>query len=109
RGPESLRKLLEAVDRSQRIRAADVEPWHAVAVVVLVEMHEIAGDQEVAFFSQLNQQTVVARRVSGGIQDHDAAVPEDVLVRRQGLDLAAAADPVREWRSVHAGGRLGRG
>src|SRR5450759_4304870 len=64
-GFEICRELFEAVDRSQAIRAAGVEPRHAVAIVVLVKMHEIAGDQHVACLFELDQQAVVARRVPG--------------------------------------------
>ena len=46
-------------------------------------------------------------RVPGSVQHDDAAVAEHVLVPDDGLDLPAAADPMREIRRIDAGIRLG--
>jgi hypothetical protein len=90
------RDLLEALERSDGLRAVVVEGGNAVRVVVLVEVREVAGEEHVALVLQLDEQRAVPRRMAGRTQDHDGAVAEHVLVQRQRLDLAARADPLLE-------------
>src|SRR5262249_35992280 len=99
--------LLEAVDRGERLRAAAVEGGHAVGVVVLLEMREIAGQEQVALLLRIHQQAAMARRVPRGVQDQHGAIAEHVLVSHQRLVFPASAHPVRERRRIHARRRLG--
>src|SRR3954470_12317957 len=39
------RELFHAVDRGDRLCPVEIEPRHAAGVVILVEMHGVAGDQ----------------------------------------------------------------
>jgi hypothetical protein len=98
--------LLHAVERGQRLRASGVERRHAVGLVVLVEVGEVAGDDDRPHLLQLHEQAVVPRRVAGRREDDHGGVAEHVLVERQHLHLAGAADPVRERRGRRVGRRL---
>src|SRR6202043_1384540 len=105
-GVEILRDLFETVERRERRGAIGVEGGHAVTVVILMEVGEIAAEEHVALLFQPDQQGVMAGRMPGRVQHDDGAVAEHVLVERCGLDLAAAADPVCKIRGVHPGSRL---
>src|SRR5262245_9982530 len=80
-GLEIRRELLEAIERSQRLRAVGVEPGHAVRFVVFVKMREIARKENIAFLLQLDEQAVVTWRMPGRVQHQDRPVAEHVLVR----------------------------
>ena len=48
--------LLHAIDRSYRLRAIEIEPGHAVRIVILAEVDRIAGDDDGADLCKLYQQ-----------------------------------------------------
>ena len=85
----------------------EVEAGHAVVGIVLLEVREVPRDQHRAHALQLHQQAVMPRRMAGRVEDDDRAVAKHILVTRQRLQLAAAADLVRERR--HVGPTLGLG
>src|SRR5262245_21093645 len=88
--------LLHALDRGDRRGAVEVEDRHAVTVVVLAEVDQVAAEQHRAHVLQLHQQAGMARRVTRHPENDHAAVAEHVLVSGQRLDLPAFADPALE-------------
>src|SRR5262249_6877176 len=56
--------LLHPLDRGNRRGAVEVEPRHAVALVVLAEVDQVAGEQHRAHVLQPHEQGAVARRVT---------------------------------------------
>src|SRR5215467_2732771 len=103
------RDLFETLDRGDGLGAVGVEGGHAVLVVVLTEVREIATEQHIAGLRQLDQQGVMPGRVPRRVQHKHAAITEHVLVERHRLDLALALDPARERLRVHAGAWLSAG
>src|SRR5262245_47073832 len=95
-------ELLHAIERRDGLRAVVVEPRHAVALVVLAEMHEVAAQNHWAHVLQPHEQGAVAGRVARCLEHDDGAVAEHVLVGHERLDLAGGAHELFESRDVRA-------
>src|SRR5215470_17849560 len=68
------RNLLEALDRGDGLGAVAVEGRHAVLLVVLAEVREIAGEQHIAGLRQLDEEAVMTGRVSRRVQHQHGPV-----------------------------------
>src|SRR5437773_1873669 len=95
--------LLHPLDRGARLRAVVIESRHAVRLVVLVEVRGVAAQQEILSRRDAHEEARVPGRVAGCADHPHRAVAPNVLVERQGLDLAGIrAHPVLEARLVRA-------
>src|SRR6266705_5303808 len=95
--------LLHPLDRRDRLRAVVIEGRYAVRFVVLAEVRGVAAQQEILSRLEAHEEARVPGRVAGRAEHPHRAVAPDVLVERQGLDLAGIrAHPVLEARLVRA-------
>ena len=72
--------LGETPRRCWALSTIEVEYWYPVGVIVFVKMRKSAAQYDWAHLCQLDQQTVVAWRMPGGVEYDPGDIVKHILV-----------------------------